>query len=698
MPTEMGCVRSFVPQFGDQSSSVSFPSWATPSMLSKISWHPHPATTRVGGCISTIADELMRPWATRHWGRLTFGPGPAQAPDFTLEESVHFWFDFYPSGDKEMEARTGVSDVGFEVRLRVKYHDVLPVSGVAGVEVTHQFYEADFFFGERKSEYPNDVVAYQFNQSVQVPKIAGVIRVPDDDQTLQDGRWFSFEHYPISECWRWWNTHRTAPCQFESDPSGMASMGVKVSGFDWGDQAFGIDSPYTDVQNRFLDFVNGEHVLEPVYSRFIGGWTFCYLKFVSNWWADVEASAVPIVGLAYSLGITLELRPGGIQVNVHVRVSTNGFYVPWELFPSQNITNRWLQFGGWISSSASTSTLDTEPFGLPPYPIESRDIEQYDFGEADLFAHPRSFPWDANIFDWGTVRLASVAEYARGIPPPQQAPLEIMIESRKFVLATSDGTTPSTNGGVDMPFETPIYQFGEWWKPLDQTDRLVIPAGVKYVRGAAASRCGNSANSHSLAVQNDTTPWPAQPYQRTKPDFSTEGLINCAIPLLPVSEGDLIRCTVTKSNSSLNADKTRNFLALEGLGNQAYPITYEIAKHGDELGTVVNPSVAIVVPVAIDGWKLKDVDAYLGESLSSAGDIEVVLTIVRFAGHASADLLDDPITIDQGHWSSATSAVPPSVKASQEVMLAGDIILAEITLPGVDAKGLSLSIEFEEDL
>jgi len=685
-----------MPQFGDQSSSVSFPSWATPSMLSKISWHPHPATTRVGGCISTIADQLMRPWATRHWGRLTFGPGPASAPEFTLEESVHFWFDFYPSGDKEMEARTGVSDVGFEVRLRVKYYDVLPVSGLAGVEVTHQFYEADFFFGERKSEYPNEAVAYQFNQSVQVPKIAGVIRVPDDDEPLQDGRWLSFEHYPISECWRWWNTHRTAPCQFESDPSGMSSMGVKISGFDWGNQAFGIDSPYTDVQNRFLDFVNSEHVLEPVYSRFIGGWTPCYLKFVSGWWADPAATAVPLVGLAYSLGVTLEFHINGIKVIVHVRVSTNGFYVPWELFPSQSVTQRWLQFGGWLSASAGTSVADTEPFGLPAYPIESRDIEQYQFGDADLFPVPRAWPWNTNIFDWGTVRLANVAEYARGTPLPPQAPLDIMPTEPKEVLIPSSGVATSINSTSPMVFAAPLRQAGVWWAAGSPSD-IVIPANVRFIRGVGQGSITPSNLSSQVALANVTNPFDVSPVNARASFRTTQSQTHqLIVPKLPVTEGDVLRFTGRCSNQTWGASQTNNWLYLEGIAADAFPVTYEIAKHGTELGTVLNPSIAFVIPSSIDGWRLRDVDCYLGEALSSGSDVVVELTVVRFAGHASADLLDDPITIDAGQWSSVNASVPPDVKVSQEVMLAGDIILADVVSPGVGGKGLSLSMEFEE--
>jgi hypothetical protein len=470
---------------------------------------------------------------------------------------------------------------------------------------------------------------------------------------------------------------------------------VEISGWSWKLNVKGIGGKYTAKQRLFAALLNRRHTVAPVWDDTKGRYSDCRLQKLGPWFRDPDW----IIGTTptlhwYSYAIQVHFRADRVQVVVHIRTIT-GPVKPWfwEPIPSQLFT-RFPPIAVGIRNDlllASDNNLENPWIGFP-YPIETRDLEQYGFGEVPMHGTINS-PESLNSTAPCNFKLYSCSVEQRG-EEPQQGPID-MPKPTTAVMAHSDGSTPSVAAGILIPLATPLYDGGGWWKPLDQTNQLVVPNGVFWIRGGAGCLAGDSANSQSLEVINETNPWAINPYQRTKPNFSTEGVISLAVPRLPVTPGDKIGAHVTKVAASLKGNTEFNWLYLEGITAQVEPFSATVVEHDKEIPAAGTQIWMMKTPPILDGYKLTHIGASLGSNKSTE-IIRVALVWIRKAGRVVADITDDPIQIDADHWTSETSSIPVTILGSGEIANTGDIMVAIIEQTAISGTGLIIDLEFSE--
>lgn len=688
-----------MPQFGTPNASVSFPGWVLPSHLTNIAWHPHPATVRATGRTVTKADDKLRPWASRHYGRLSWGPDQPIGPGYELPNWEWFWFDMVPVEPHFSKGSTGTSATSNRVDIEQRYIEAMPLTGQPGVQILHTFFSRGEIIGSRFTEFPDNASPFQYDTGTAVPPSAGALRVPADDVKPGIVDFRHFESWPVPECWRWWNTHQLTPCQLEIDPAGIGSKLVKLSGFNWVN-GLGTGGKITSAQRRFADLINRSHVVEPVWYGGGLGWYPCYLVKIGGPVFDREATWTfpPDDSGRYDFAVTLEPRIDPLlqfiqfDVRLHVKMSPGKSALIWPTIPFGSDTKFWDQFGGWSGQlfRAFHAGMST---GLPWDPPQ--DLSNLDaFEIADEIMPKDSTPSWGDLMTDGFVTLGEPPDQET-VGLPQQGVLEVSILAREFALSRSDGSTPSTTSGVAIPLDTPLFDVGGWWQPATTTNGFIVPAGVTHIKAAAGCYAGNSANSQSIEIRNQTTPWDVHPYQRTKPDFSTEGLISLQSPILPVTPGDEIAAIVTKASSSLKADQRFNWLYVESVQAESLDLTDTLVDAGVAIPSVGTQWMLAVVSSIQNGWSLSEAQATYIDQVSSTPPLILDIRAIRKSTRALESLCDTSVQIDAGDWSSIDSSTPfvPSPSTSQ--VFTGDILVAEVVQSPNLGQGLVLTLSLK---
>lgn len=575
--------------------------------------------------------------------------------------------------------------------MRLRWYQSLPINGAPGTEFYNEFFKDDVSIGTRVTEVPDDPIGFRWNDQFRAFDGPTPNRFPQFLDPISDGQWAAIELIPISECWRWFDSHRTTPCPFESDPSGMASIKVKIHTFGWGDNEFKPGGGFTKVQQEFADMIKSEWIVSPVFHS-VFGWVPCHLEYKSPFFWDPVATDFPgKFGLYYGFAIRVIFNSDLFLWTLHLRTWRADDTDPtWEIPVTQSLD------AGVNFLLGVNGALYADNFHAAS-PFQSRDIEQYGIADQIWPRFGPMGPFGLLGFDPIRVSLCNVTPYERGTENPAQGPLD-MPRRKIEALALHDGSTGSVAGGVKMPIGQLLIDSGDWHPTGSPADALVVPSGVSLVRGIAQVDCSAAGTSWThLFRLNDDHP-PASPAQTNLNPGTVAARSNIVLPPTPVVPGDEIANFMSSTGRNWDDDPFRTFLYLEAVTPQLEPASFPLVAYDSPIPAAGTQIFCARIPPSLDGYEIVSLSASLGRSQTTSGDISVTLWWIRQIGRSIEDVTDDPVIIEVNEWTSDSADNPPTLFPTGKIALTGDILMATIAQSGANAEGLVIHLDFAEVL
>lgn len=576
----------------------------------------------------------------------------------------------------------------------------MPVSGEPGVIIRHDFFQAGIEIGNRFSEWPDSIVPHQFDSKMTVPAPAGVIRYPADDDQLEFGDFRHFEHFPVPECWRWWNTHQKNQCQYVNDVGGMGPVGVTLSGFSFA-EGYGPAGRITAAQKLLMTQLNSDHVLEPVWVGQNFGWAHCYLLKIMQPVFDPEADWLIPPGTEgrYDIAIECLVRNDGVSafevlVAFHIRFSDVDKEPVWNIIPLPILSLHWNQVGGREGNYYKTPRVPLGGWGFDPeIGISIADIESHNYPPVSLAGSTLDF--QNLILNAGTAELFNVpTRETTGIP--QQGPLDMKLRPKLEVLALHDGSTGSVAAGVKMPIGALHFDVGDWHPVGAPADALVVPDGVTKIRGIAQIDIspGTTAWTH-LVRRNDAHPV-ATPAQTTLNEGSVAARSNMVLPPTTVVAGDEIGNYASSVGRNWDDDPFRTWLYLESVESEIFAFSQTVVAKSIPIPPAGTQIYLFRTPPSVNNYELSRVSISLLDSKSPANDIDINVIALREATRLEDSMLSTALKIDADTWTSDVSATPHVVNPLTATILTGDMMALEVLVAGVGGTGLICELEFTE--
>lgn len=680
-----------MPQFGESSLPAPFPSWVAGSFPTQISQHPHPGTPRIDGRLRWPSDLRQLALHGRAWGRLYWQESAPPSNSGIYDHYETVYWDWWATAPSEATAWTSKSTSGRAALLRLRYLDVLPVAGIAGSELYVEFFKDEVSIGTRTLEVPDSPTGLQFNTVLGPGVVPNANTHPPYDQAIGPGQWASIEDIPAPECYEFFDTQRTVPSAFESDPAGMAAIKVRIEQFGWGDNEFNPGGGYTRVQRLFANAIRSDWIVRPVFHG-VSGWIPSWLEFKSTFfWDPVATDGLGTFGLYYGFAIRVIFNSDLFLWTLHIRTWRASTVDPsWEIPISQSLDSG-VSFLLGVNGALFASNFSA------PAPYESRNIEDNQiFNEIWPRFGPMG-PFGLLGFDPIRVSLLNTSAFERGTELPSQGPLD-MARQTKDTLVFKPVAAQPIQGNPRMIFTDATYNSAGFWQPGLFTDRLVIPAGVRRVRGYCAFDASSANSALSCQIRVDQSSGPGQSIFQEPSGGNTSRRGVAILAPTEVNENDTISVFVNSAVGSLTSNQTRNWLYLEELNDDRHPISVSAVPYDELIPAAGSQIFGFRVPPSLDGYSIESISASLGLSRSTSGDVEAALYWIRQVGRMVEDITDDPITIEANEWTSESAANPPTTFPSALTALEGDILMCAIAAAGTGAQGLVINLDMVEPI